>query len=207
MTNSYRTITEKIAGKLTPIEAYFFYCLALCSDCKTMVSYAKQETLANFFGIKKVDQIRDYLYRFEKLGLIEIDKFDVQGQYGKFNRCTYKLDNEHFVEIGSQLYSEDISKELKGFLILLKCKCYNGSNTCGDSQAALADELNLSPSTVSRRINEGIKKGYIKKDKKGIHLLKDDIFKITNETEIGFWKCVYPSIITDEDIANGRIMP
>jgi hypothetical protein len=172
-----------------------------------MVSYAKQETLANFFGIKKVDQIRDYLYRFEKLGLIEIDKFDVQGQYGKFNRCTYKLDNEHFVEIGSQLYSEDISKELKGFLILLKCKCYNGSNTCGYSQAALADELNLSPSTVSKRINEGIAKGYIKKDKKGIHLLKDDIFKITNETEIGFWKCVYPSIITDEDIANGRIMP
>jgi DNA-binding MarR family transcriptional regulator len=167
-----------------------------------MVSYAKQETLANFFGIKKVDQIRDYLYRFEKLGLIEIDKFDVQGQYGKFNRCTYKLDNEHFVEIGSQLYSEDISKELKGFLILLKCKCYNGSNTCGYSQAALADELNLSPSTVSKRINEGIAKGYIKKDKKGIHLLRDDIFKITNETEIGFWKCVYPSIITDEDIAN-----
>ena len=205
MTNSYRTITEKIAGKLTPIEAYFFYCLALCSDCKTMVSYAKQETLANFFGIKKVDQIRDYLYRFEKLGLIEIDKFDVQGQYGKFNRCTYKLDNEHFVEIGSQLYSEDISKELKGFLILLKCKCFNGSNTCGYNQSELADELNLSASTISRKINEGIAKGYIKKDKKGIHLTREDIFKITKETEIGIIKCVYPSIITDEDISRGYI--
>ena len=205
MTNSYRTITEKIAGKLTPIEAYFFYCLALCSDCKTMVSYAKQETLANFFGIKKVDQIRDYLYRFEKLWLIEIDKFDVQGQYGKFNRCTYKLDNEHFVEIGSQLYSEDISKELKGFLILLKCKCFNGSNTCGYNQSELADELNLSPSTISRKINEGIAKGYIKKDKKGIHLTREDIFKITKETEIGIIKCVYPSIITDEDISRGYI--
>ena len=205
MTNSYRTITEKIAGKLTPIEAYFFYCLALCSDCKTMVSYAKQETLANFFGIKKVDQIRDYLYRFEKLGLIEIDKFDVQGQYGKFNRCTYKLDNEHFVEIGSQLYSEDISKELKGFLILLKCKCFNGSNTCGYNQSELADELNLSPSTISRKINEGIAKGYIKKDKKGIHLTREDIFKITKETEIGIMKCVYPNIITDEDISRGYI--
>ena len=205
MTNSYRTITEKIAGKLTPIEAYFFYCLALCSDCKTMVSYAKQETLANFFGIKKIDQIRDYLYRFEKLGLIEIDKFDVQGQYGKFNRCTYKLDNEHFVEIGSQLYSEDISKELKGFLILLKCKCFNGSNTCGYNQSELADELNLSPSTISRKINEGIAKGYIKKDKKGIHLTREDIFKITKETEIGIIKCVYPSIITDEDISRGYI--
>ncbi len=204
---SYRTITEKIAGKLTPIEAYFFYCLALCSDCKTMESYAKQEALANFFGIKKIDQIRDYLYRFEKLGLIKINKFDVHGQFGKFNRCSYKLNNEHFILINNQLYSENISKELKGFLILLKCKCYNGSNTCQYNQNVLADELNISPSTVSKKIKEGIIEGYIKKDKKGIHLLRDDIFKITKETEIGFLKCVYPSILTDEDIANGRIMP
>lgn len=203
---SYRTITEKIAGLLTPIESYFFYCLALCSECNSMESYAKQETLANFFGIKKIDQIRDYLYRFKELGLIKINKFDVHGQFGKFNRCSYKLDNEHFVLISNQLYSENISKELKGFLILLKCKCFNGSNTCQYSQTVLADELNISPSTISRRINEGITKGYIKKDKKGIHLLREDIFKITKETEIGFWKSVYPSIITDEDIANGRIM-
>ena len=207
MTNSYRTITEKIAGKLTLIEAYFFYCLALCSDCKTMVSHAKQETLAEFWDIKKIDQISKYLKRFKELDLIEIDKFDVNGQYGKFNRCTYKLYNEHFVLISNKLYSEDISKELKGFLILLKCKCYNGSNTCGYDQATLAEELNISASTVSRRINEGIAKGHIKKDKKGIHLLRDDIFIITKETEIAFWKSVYPSIITDEDIANGRIMP
>ena len=172
-----------------------------------MKSYAKQVNLAEFWEINKVDQIRKYLKRFKELGLIEIDKFEVNGQYGKFNRCIYKLNNEHFVQISNQLYSEDISKELKGFLILLKCKCYNGSNTTQYNQNALADELNLSPSTVSRRINEGIKKGYIKKDKKGIHLLKDDIFIITKETEIAFCKCFYPSIITDEDIANGRIMP
>ena len=170
-----------------------------------MVSYAKQETLAEFWGIEKVDQISKYLKRFKEQNLIEIDKFDVNGQYGKFNRCTYKLDNEHFVEIGSQLYSEDISKELKGFLILLKCKCFNGSNTCGYNQSELADELNLSPSTISRKINEGIAKGYIKKDKKGIHLTREDIFKITKETEIGIMKCVYPSIITDEDISRGYI--
>lgn len=202
---SYRTITEKIAGLLSPIEAYFFYCLALCSECNSMESYVKQKTLAEFWDINKVDQIRKYLKKFESLKLIEIDKFEVNGQYGKFNRCIYKLNNEHFVQISNQLYSEDISKELKGFLILLKCKCFNGSNTCGYNQSELADELNLSPSTISRKINEGIAKGYIKKDKKGIHLTREDIFKITKETEIGIIKCVYPSIITDEDISRGYI--
>lgn len=34
---SYRKITENIAGKLDLLEAYLFYCLALNSDCYTMV--------------------------------------------------------------------------------------------------------------------------------------------------------------------------
>lgn len=52
---SYRKITEKIAGKLNLLEAYLLYCLALCSDYKTMKSHVKQENLANFYGIKKTD--------------------------------------------------------------------------------------------------------------------------------------------------------
>ena len=50
---SYRRITETIAGKLDLLEAYLFYCLALCSDCYTMVSNVKQEALTEFYGIKK----------------------------------------------------------------------------------------------------------------------------------------------------------
>ena len=36
---SYRKITSNIAGKLSLLETYLFYCLALCSDCYTMESY------------------------------------------------------------------------------------------------------------------------------------------------------------------------
>ena len=202
----YRKITETIAGKLKPKEAYLFYCLALKADYKTDLSHIKQDTLADFYGIKKTDQIREWLYKFEQLGLVKIDKTDAKGIFGTFNRCHYQLNTEHYVLITDKLYSENISNELKGFLILLKCKCLNGTNTTLYSQNQLAEELNISKGSISNYMKSAIDNGYIKKDKKGIHLLREDIFKITKETEIGIMKCVYPSIITDEDIANGRII-
>lgn len=69
----------------------------------------------------------------------------------------------------------------------------------------LAQELGLAKSTVSRHINKAEELGYIKRNKKGIHLLNKDMFLITNETEIAILKNVYPEILTDEDIARGYV--
>ncbi|MCD7940706.1 MAG: winged helix-turn-helix domain-containing protein [Bacteroides intestinalis] len=203
---SYRKITSNIAGKLNLLEAYLFYCLALCSDCYTLESHVKQENLANFYGIKDTDQIREWLHKFESLGLIKIDKTDVYGQYGKFNRCSYLSDTEHYILISSQLYDEPISRQLKGFLILLKCVCLNGTNTTLYSQNRLAEEFNLSVGTISKYMKEAIDNGYVKKDKKGIHLLNKEIFIITSESQLAIMKNVYPEIITDEDLARGYII-
>lgn len=201
----YKRITEKIAGRLDLLETYLFYCLALCSDCYTMESHVKQENLANFYGIKKTDLIREWLHKFESLGLIRICKADVYGQYGKFNRCTYFLDTEHYVLITNRLYDEPISRELKGFLILLKCKCLNGTNTTLYNQSQLAKEFKLSDATISKYMKEAKEEGYVKKDKKGIHLLDEDIFIITSETQLAIMKGVYPEIITDEDLERGHV--
>lgn len=54
----YRKITELIAGRLKPKEAYLFYCMALKSDFITNESYITQDSLAKYYGIKDVDQIR-----------------------------------------------------------------------------------------------------------------------------------------------------
>ena len=193
---SYRRITENIVGKLDLLEAYLFYCLALCSDCYTMVSNVKQESLTRFYGIKNDDQIRKWLHKFEDLNLIQIDKQPIKGKYGSFDRCSYILNTEHYVLISKKLYSEPISRQLKGFLVLLKCKCLNGTNTCQYIQSELARVLNISESSVSR---------YLKRDDEGIHLKNKKIFIVTPESTFAFIKNVYPNILTDEDISERRI--
>ena len=75
----YRKITELLAGRLKPKEAYLFYCLALKSDFLTNESYITQGSLAKFYGIKDVDQIREWLYKFQSKGLAYYCKKQSQG--------------------------------------------------------------------------------------------------------------------------------
>ena len=172
----YIRITEKMAGKLKPKEAYLFYCLALKSDFVTYESDIKQETLTNEYGIKDVDQIREWLYKFQSYGLLRIIKSNIKGKYGNFQRCRYILNTDNYVLISEILKSEPISTQLKGFLILLKCKCLNGTNSTLYNQNQLAKEFGISVGTISNYMKEAIDNAYISKDDKGIHLLRNDIF-------------------------------
>ena len=184
----YRKITENMAGKLKPKEAYLFYCLALKANLKTYESYIKQKTLAKEYGIKDVDQIREWLYNFQSEGLVRIVKTNIKGQYGKFQRCRYFLNTEHYVLISELLKDEPISRQLKGFLILLKCLCLNGTNTTKYSQNQLAKELGISTGTISNYMKQAIANGYISKNENGIHLLREDIFYIAKMPKSNFRK-------------------
>ena len=172
----YRKITELLAGRLKPKEAYLFYCLALKSDFLTNESYITQDSLAEFYGIKDVDQIREWLYKFQSKGLLTIVKSKVKGRYGTFQKCKYTLNAKHYNMISELLKEEPIRSQLKGFLILLKCKCLNGTNTTKFSQNQLAKELGISVGAISQYMKEAIDNAYVSKDEKGIHLLREDIF-------------------------------
>ena len=172
----YRKITELLAGRLKPKEAYLFYCLALKSDFITNESYITQESLAKFYGIKDDDQIREWLYKFQSKGLLTIIKSKVKGRYGTFQKCKYTLNAKHYNLISDLLKEEPISSQLKGFLILLKCKCLNGTNTTKFSQNQLTKELGISAGAISQYMKDAIDNAYVRKDEKGIHLLREDIF-------------------------------
>jgi hypothetical protein len=187
----YRKITELLAGRLKPKEASLFYCLALKSDFFTNESYITQDSLAKFYGIKDVDQIREWLYKFQSKGLLIIVKSKVKGQYGTFQKCKYILNAEHYNMISDLLKEEPISSQLKGFLILLKCKCLNGTNTTKFSQNQLAKELGISVGAISQYMKDAIDNAYVCKDEKGIHLLREDIF-LKAKTEFRKAKSVKP---------------
>ena len=184
----YRKITEKMVGRLKPKQAYLFYCLAMKADLKTYESRIKQTTLANEYGIKDTDQISDWLHKFQSQGLLRIIKLNVKGQYGKFHRCKYQLNTDNYVFISEVLHDEPISSQLKGFLILLKCKCLNGTNTTKYSQNQLAKELGIATGTISNYMKQAIANGYISKDENGIHLLREDIFYIAKMPKSNFRK-------------------
>ena len=178
----YRKISKNMAGKLNPKEAYLFYCLALKANLKTYESNIKQLTLANEYGIKDTDQISDWLYKFQSKRLLTIVKVNVKGKYGQFKKCRYFLNTENYVLISEILKDEPISRQLKGFLILLKCKCLNGTNTTKYSQNQLAKELGTATGTISNYMKQAIANGYISKDENGIHLLREDIFLKTDSS-------------------------
>ena len=184
----YRKITENMAGKLKPKEAYLFYCLAMKSDFRTNLSNIKQKSLAEYYGIKDTDQISNWLYKFQSQGLLRIIKLNVKGQYGKFHRCKYQLNTDNYVFISDALHDEPIKNQLKGFLILLKCKCLNGTNTTKYSQNQLAKELGIATGTISNYMKQAIANGYISKDENGIHLLREDIFYIVKMPKSNFRK-------------------
>ena len=184
----YRKISKNMAGKLTAKEAYLFYCLALKSDYITNESNIEQETLAKEYGIEDTDQISDWLYKFQSCGLLIVIKTNIKGQYGKFQKCRYLLNTDNYVFISDLLKDEPISRQLKGFLILLKCKCLSGTNTTLYSQNKLAKELGIGKSTISNYMKEAEEKGYITKDEKGIHLIREDIFYLVNMPKPDFRK-------------------
>lgn len=205
MKNYNVRVTESVK-QLSVRETYFYYCLLLCTDFNNMVSFAKQDFLSRFSGIDK-KLIQDYLKKFKELGIIKIYKRRVESDNHIFDRNTYYLSDNHFVLVSNKLYSEPISKDLIGFLILFKCICLNGTNFSKYSIREMADNLKISKNTVNKYLKEAIAKDYIVKDKKkkAYKLTRDDLFIITPESPFAVIKRIYPEVLIDEELRDRKM--
>ena len=214
---NYRKIPQAVADKLRPIEAYTYLALASKSDYETNESNVNEETLAELTGLSR-ERISIFISKFHNERIIKRITERRKGKSGAFlfNHYYlytsgaflfnhYYLYTDNYSLISMDLLKEPIRKELIGFLVQLKLRCYNFTNLCQYSVRDLAKTLVYTKSTVDRYLLEAEKFGYIKRDKVGIHLLNEDLFIVGEKSVYELVREFYPEVLTDEDIANHKI--
>ena len=201
---NYRKIPQAVADKLRPIEAYTYLALASKSDYETNESNVNEETLAELTGLKR-ERISIFISKFHNERIIKRITERRKGKSGAFLFNHYYLYTDNYSLISVDLLKEPIRKELIGFLVQLKLRCYNFTNLCQYSVRDLAKTLVYTKSTVDRYLLEAEKFGYIKRDKVGIHLLNEDLFIVGEKSVYELVREFYPEVLTDEDIANHKI--
>ena len=195
---NYRKIPQSVADELRPLEAYTYFLLASKSDYNTLESKVNQSTLAELSGLN-IKTIGNHLNKMESRGIITVQRDRKVGASGAFKFNTYYLTDENYSLISVDLLNEPIRKELIGFLVQLKLRCWNYSNLCRYSVRELADTLPYTKSTVDRYLIEAELKGYIKRNEKGIILVNTNLFIVDKMSEFELIRRLYPEILTDED--------
>jgi DNA-binding MarR family transcriptional regulator len=195
---NYRKIPQSVADELRPLEAYLYLLLASKSDYNTLESKVNQSTLAELSGLD-IKTIRKHLNKMESKGIIKVQRDRKVGASGAFKFNTYYLTDENYSLISVDLLNEPIRKELIGFLVQLKLRCWNYSNLCRYSVRELADTLPYTKSTVDRYLIEAELKGYIKRNEKGIILVNTNLFIVDKMSEFELIRRLCPEILTDED--------
>ena len=195
---NYRKIPQLVADELRPLEAYLYLLLASKSDYNTLESKVNQSTLAELSGLD-IKTIRNHLNKMESRGIITVQRDRKVGASGAFKFNTYYLTDENYSLISVDLLNEPIRKELIGFLVQLKLRCWNYSNLCRYSVRELANTLPYSKSTVDRYLIEAERKGYIRRNEKGIILVNTNLFIVDKMSEFELIRRLCPEILTDED--------
>ena len=195
---NYRKIPQSVADELRPLEAYTYFLLASKSDYNTLESKVNQSTLAEQSGLN-IKTIGNHLNKMESKGIISVQRDRKVGASGAFKFNTYHLTDENYSLISVDLLNEPIRKELIGFLVQLKLRCWNYSNLCRYSVRELADTLPYTKSTVERYLIEAELKGYIKRNEKGIILVNTNLFIVDKMSEFELIRRLCPEILTDED--------
>ena len=195
---NYRKIPQAVADKLRPLEAYVYLALASKSDYETDESNVNEDTLAELTGLRR-ETISIYITKFDDEGIIKKTTERRKGNSGAFLFNHYILYTDNYSLISMDLLKEPISRELIGFLVQLKLRCYNFTNLCQYSVRDLADTLVYSKSTVDRYLIEAELKGYIKRNEKGIILVNTNLFIVDKMSEFELIRRLCPEILTDED--------
>lgn len=184
---NYRIISKDLLLKLTNKEAYTFCCILLNTDRETYISHIKEETLAEMTGYSK-RTISTYIQKFKSIGLLSIRTEQIKGEKGIFNRNTYHVVKPtiNFFRIEYDFLLEEIPSDIKGYLLLLKCIGYNGSNSVLYSLDVIGKKklLSIGLSTIKKLNAKAITLDVISKESTGYKITDRFIYEDMKKEEI-----------------------
>lgn len=184
---NYRLIYKDLLLKLTNKEAYTFCCILLNTDKETYISHIKEKTLVEMTGYVK-RTISTYIRKFEAIGLLTVKTEQIKGENGIFNRNTYYVikPTTNYFRVEYDFLLEEISSDIKGYLLLLKCIGYQGSNSVLYSLDVIGKKklFQIGLSTIKKLNATAITLDVISKEKVGYRITDRFIYEDMKREEI-----------------------
>lgn len=184
---NYRLIFKDLLLKLTNKEAYTFCCLLLNTKRETYISHIKEKTLAEMTGYSE-RTISTYIQKFKAIGLMTVKTEQIKGEKGIFNRNTYHVmkPTTNFFRIEYDFLQEEIPSDIKGYLLLMKCIGYKGSNSVLYSLDAIGKKklFQIGLSTIKKLNAEAISLCVVSREQTGYKIIDRFIYEDMKREEI-----------------------
>ena len=147
----YRKLDKNQFLKFTPNQAYIAACLSFKSDFITGESHIHQDSLAQFCHCS-ISKIQDAISAFKRIGFIQSVKVhqfkNEKGEPRRENVYHLHIPETNYLMVRRGLLEKDIPANVIGYVLLLKCLCINGTNSCYYTLKKIADKMNAGYSTL-----------------------------------------------------------
>lgn len=147
----YRKLDKNVLIKLTPNQAFIAACLSFKSDFITGESHVHQDSLAQFCHCS-TSKIQDAISVFKEVGFIQSIKVhqfkNEKGEPRRENVYHLHIPETNYLMVRRGLLEKDIPANVIGYVLLLKCLCINGTNSCYYTLKKIADKMNAGYSTL-----------------------------------------------------------
>ena len=148
---NYRKLDKNQFLQFTPSQAYIAACLSFKSDFVTGESHIHQDSLAQFCHCS-ISKIQDAISAFKRIGFIQSVKVlqfkNEKGEPRRENIYQLHIPETNYFILRKELLEKDIPANVIGYVLLLKCLCINGTNSCYYTLKEIAEKINAGYSTL-----------------------------------------------------------
>ena len=141
----YRKLDKNQFLKFTPNQAYIAACLSFKSDFITGESHIHQDSLAQFCHCS-ISKIQDAISAFKRIGFIQSVKVhqfkNEKREPRRENIYQLHIPETNYFILRKELLEKNIPANVIGYVLLLKCLCINGTNSCYYTLKEIAEKIN-----------------------------------------------------------------